>query len=110
MCNPSNWQGYCIPGAYLICWILVPAKSKDKANLITGEYVMREALSKQRKYLLLLLKLQVYFRNQVFCKTNLFKKKADGLPIACPFFVKTIFLEQNTETKSCLMEPRGRGH
>lgn len=27
-----------------------------------------------------------------------------------PFFVKTIFLEQKIEMKSCLMEPRGSGH
>lgn len=27
-----------------------------------------------------------------------------------PVFVKTIFLEQKIEMKSCLMEPRGSGH
>ena len=53
---------------------------------------MREALSKQRKYLLLLLKLQIYFRNQVFCKTNILKRQMDLL-LDDPFFLQTLCLE-----------------
>lgn len=86
-----------------------PAERREQANLITGEYVMREALSKQRKYLLILLKLQVYFRNQVFCRTNLFKK-GRWISYCMSLFCKDNFPRTKIEMKSCLMEPRGSGH